>query len=63
MKVIKQMSADLMDLISEELEKREEYFDNKSEKWQESEKGESYQELTDQLQLVYDEIENLINIE
>ena len=57
------MSADLMDLISEELEKREEYFDNKSEKWQESEKGESYQELTDQLQLVYDEIENLINIE
>lgn len=50
-----------MDLISEELEKREEFFDSKSEKWQESEKAEEYQEKTDKLQAVYDEIENLIN--
>ena len=61
MKTILKKAEDLKDTISVELEKREEFFDSKSEKWQESEKAENYQDITDKLQAVYDEIENLIN--
>lgn len=49
-----------MEMLQESLEeliaKREDQFDNCSEKWQESEKGEEFQEQTDRLQEMLDEL-------
>jgi hypothetical protein len=63
MKTILKNTEELMNSISEELEKRIDFYDSRSEKWQDSEKGERYQEITDQLQATMDELENLLNIE
>ena len=43
-------------IIEEEIARREELFDNRSEKWQESEKGEEFQEKTERLQEMLDEL-------
>lgn len=41
-------------LLEEEIAKREEIFENRTEKWQDSERGEAYQEKTDRLQEMFD---------
>lgn len=50
----------LLEKLQEHLEgliaKREEKFDNASEKWQDSEKGEAYNEMTERIQEMLDEI-------
>lgn len=45
--------TELADIIQE----REEIFENRSEKWQEGEKGEEYQGYTDSLQELSDNLE------
>ena len=45
--------SQLADLIEE----REEIYSNRSEKWQESDKGDEYQGYTDQLQEIADGLE------
>jgi len=54
-KVLKKMES-----LNVELEvlidKREEYYGTRSEKWCDSEKGEAYQEKTDRLQEMKDEL-------
>jgi hypothetical protein len=52
---------DLLGLLQEKIESRTETYDCRSEKWQESEKGEEYQELTDRLQEMEDEVGDWIN--
>lgn len=52
---------ELNDLLTEEVSKREETFENRSEKWQESEKGEEYQEITDELELFRSSVEDMID--
>ena len=47
-KIIKKME-ELSVMIEEETQKREETFDSRSERWQESEKGETFKETTDWL--------------
>lgn len=46
----------LTESITAEIEKREEFYNNLSEKRQDSEKGEEYQEHTDRLQEMLDQI-------
>lgn len=41
-------------LIEDEIAKREDVYDDRSESWQESEKGELYMERTEMLQELYD---------
>lgn len=62
--IIKKMIADLQQMeeeLSNLISNREETFDSRSEKWQESEKGEEYQEQTDQLGSVKGSIESAID--
>jgi len=54
-KIIKKLDA-LTAVLEERILDRNEVFDNRSQKWQESEKGEKYQERTDMLQEMYDEV-------
>jgi hypothetical protein len=42
-------------------EKREESFSDKSEKWQESEKGEAFEFRTQELEGIIDDLENAID--
>ena len=49
------------EILSMEKEHRQEFFDEKSEKWQESETGENYQNDIDKLEEIHDEIENQLN--
>jgi len=51
-KLLEQLQEHLEPLISE----REESFENRSEKWQESEKGEAFYEKTEKLQEILDEV-------
>jgi len=54
-KTIKLMEA-LQEHMEQQISEREETFENRSEKWQESEKGEAYNELTGRLQEMLDEV-------
>lgn len=47
----------LQEKIQEKIEQRECTFDERSEKWKESEKGELFQEKTNKLQEVLDNLE------
>lgn len=51
----------LLEKVEERVEKRTETFDNRSEKWQESETGEAYQYETDELEDFRNEIENALD--
>ncbi len=56
-----QILADMLeqkDDLFETIEKREEIFNNRSEKWQESEKGIAYEEKTQELSDLHFEIED-----
>ena len=46
----------LQEHLEELVSKREEKFDNFSEKWQDSEKGEAFNEKTERLQEILDEV-------
>jgi hypothetical protein len=52
---IKQMEA-LQESLEELIATREGQFEDRSEKWQESEKGEEFMERTDRLQEMLDEL-------
>ncbi|MEI6061244.1 MAG: hypothetical protein WCR72_11075 [Bacteroidota bacterium] len=41
-------------------DQRQEIFDNRSERWQESEKGEAFQEITDEIDNLLDSITDFI---
>ncbi len=47
--------------LGEKIEEREFTFDERSEKWQDSEKGEAFQEKTDELQEVFDNLDMTID--
>ena len=47
--------------LGNEIDKANEYFDERSEKWQESEKGESYQSWIDAMQEKLDSLDSLEN--
>lgn len=61
LKAIQSLNENLERVVSE----REELYDSRSEKWQEGEKGENFQELADIIQEMLDESgdweENLTN--
>jgi len=46
-----------LDVLESKIEKREDFFNDKSEKWQESEKGEAYNEETEELQDKFNDIQ------
>lgn len=54
--VLKKME-ELHEKLGASISKREEQFENRSEKWQESEKGEQFEETTGRLQEMFDELE------
>ena len=56
-KLIDNLTAEMDQVI----EKRTEYFEEKSEKWQESEKGENYSYMTDQIQEYRDSLDDTYN--
>ena len=51
----------LQSYLETKIELRQEDFDNKSEKWQESERGEKYQEITDKLTEILDQVTDWIS--
>jgi adenylosuccinate synthase len=60
-KIVKALS-ELQTLMEAEVEKRNETYDSRTENWQESEKGEEYQELTDNLEEFLGQIEEMIEV-
>lgn len=53
--IIKKMES-LQLCIEEQIAEREEIYDSRSEKWQDSDKGSEYQEKTERLQEMLDEL-------
>jgi hypothetical protein len=51
----------LIEDLQAEKEARDNFYSEKSEKWQDSEKGETYQAITDEIEYMYDELENHLN--
>ena len=56
MKTTIKLLETLQNHLEEQVSDREETFENRSEKWQESEKGEVFNELTGRLQEMLDEV-------
>lgn len=56
MKTTIKLMEKLQEHLEELIEKREEKFENASEKWQDSEKGETFNEKTGRLQEMLDEV-------
>ena len=54
-KTIKLMEA-LQEHLEQQISEHEETFENRSDKWQDSEKGEAFNERTERLQEMLDEI-------
>jgi hypothetical protein len=48
-KLIKEKLEKLIDQIEDEVSKREEYYSDKSDKWQESDSGQAHEEITEAL--------------
>lgn len=61
MKKLTNKMVQLFDLLETEVLDRDETFESRTEKWQESEKGEEYQELTDRLRDMGDELRDWID--
>lgn len=61
MKKIHENLTKQLELLRLEIEKREEIFSNRSENWQESEKGEEFEMATQELEQVADDLENTID--
>lgn len=60
MKKIKKLLNELSEAFEEKIDRRTETFENRSEKWQESEKGEMFESETDRLQEMKDDIDDFI---
>lgn len=60
MKNIRKQLESLKSKLDEKIEEREFTFDERSEKWQDSERGVLFQEKTDELQEVIDNLEMTI---
>lgn len=58
-KIIKNLEVEL-EKLREHIQDREDYADERSEKWQESEKGERYMDKTIEIESQADELENII---
>lgn len=62
-KAVEKLKEKLL-LLEEKIEERENTFNNRSEKWQESEKGELFNDVSEGLQYKFNEMESKIeNIE
>ena len=59
MKDIKWKLEKMGEKIEEKMDDRQAIYDERSEKWQDSEKGEAYQERTDKLEEIRDNISTL----
>jgi len=57
---IKKLEA-LQSFLETKIELRQDDFDNKSEKWQESERGEKHQEATDKFTEILDQVTDWIS--
>lgn len=57
MKTIRKQLTDSITIIEEKIADREITFDDRSEKWQESENGERHQEKTDKLNEILDNLQ------
>jgi hypothetical protein len=53
---------DIAETYEESIEKRDEYFNNKTENWQESEMGDNYQTRTDEMQDIFNNVNQKIEI-
>ncbi len=61
MKKIIQNIEKQLEALRELIQVRQDYADGKSEKWQESEKGEDYMDTTLNIECQADELENIID--
>jgi chaperonin cofactor prefoldin len=61
MKVVKKKLEEFISALEEEIGKREETFETRTDTWQESEKGEEYEALTDILRDMYEESQDWLN--
>ena len=55
------LQEDINQELQDMIDTRTDTFDDRSEKWQESEKGEAFMDLTDELEGKLDEIDTAIN--
>jgi hypothetical protein len=55
-------AANIVEILEDEVSSREEKFDNRSEKWQESDKGSDFEAGTDDLREALAEAENLAQV-
>ncbi len=53
---IKKQLQDLTETLDQEVEKRNNFYAEKSDKWQDSEKGSEYQERTELFQEMYNSV-------
>lgn len=60
MRKIKKLLNELSEAFEESIDRRTETFENRSEKWQESEKGEMFESETDRLQEMKDDLDDWI---
>lgn len=60
MKALIKKAEALQASLEREIEKREEQFENRSEKWQESEKGDEFQTVNQNLQDLLDAVDNFL---
>tara|TARA_R100001015_G_C4634438_1_gene200946 strand:+ start:6353 stop:6595 length:243 start_codon:yes stop_codon:yes gene_type:complete len=58
---IEVFNDNLMNQLYEMVENREKFWDERSEKWQYSEKGQDYQNITNELDLIRDDIDGLFD--
>lgn len=59
-KIIENLEKQLLKL-RENVQNREDYFCDRSDKWQESEKGEDYEDKTNEIDSKADELDNFID--
>jgi hypothetical protein len=61
MKKLRNKIEKLKDACEGRILDREEIFDNRSEKWQESEKGEAYSDKTDKIRDWFDQLGDMLD--
>jgi len=58
--IIKKLYS-IVDILNVKIEKREDTFYDRSDKWQESEKGEEYENKTYEIESIKGEVQDIIN--
>lgn len=59
-KIIERLQKNLEKLKLDEVDKRVEYFDNRTQRWQDSHNGDKYSNKTQDLDMICDELERVI---